>query len=907
MKKTFFNLIFLLLTVNIYSQTFNHKTKVKLTNIYLAEKTDSILAIKPSGEVVKSDVSLSDIKKITPNLEDLIIINDTLSFNNRDNDLGLGYKILRPDFDFSNIPLDYNNSIWEIRYIFDLSGLNIVLPENVTLYFNGGKIENYGNFVFNNTKIIADRSAIFDISGSLGGVIKNSIIYADWFGVLNNTNAQDILNFLSLNFSSFFISKDLSLDIESVDIVNETHIYSDGATINKIPGINPIFDISSNNVSIDGLKINSNDITSRSIQFDSGIDSLSFTNNYFYNIPSDSNLIYGVSGSNKASKIEIKNNKFYTPSIRENSNAIIIYNPESTIIEGNEFINSGGISIVYNQPIYYNELIVKNNRFKAVQNGNITIRPSNNATVKSVNVEGNYFEDSSIITNKYCINVHETIGDVSSIFESVNILNNSGNVNGSGAIKVGENGSNLAKTINCIISNNNFTNFNSLGEPIKNLSSKGLRVSGKGNFSISNNHFTGFGGPGIELVSENAIITNNIVNNCVQFNDDLEAREAGIMIEYPGFFNSENFIISNNISKNNGSTNLTDIAIAGIGFDRESNIKNILITGNICYDDRPVKFQQYGIRLGESGSFASQPENIIIKDNVLINNAVAPIINFNSGTDNNYIYKDNIVEDALGYSVFETNETRPDVSKGSYLYYTNNTSPTLLNRLENGFFGQKVIVYFQDDNTVIDFTGASAKFEGMPENWAAKTGDWAEFYQLGQGIWKVVTHRLIDYESTTGWADYSDTTYTLGSPFSVLANTDTKLPNNAGTIIDSQKPSDVTTFYDNVSETITGRNGDGITITVDFKATPTNANTEFLEIWLDITGGTGTPSNLSNLYRRIVTFPKGNGIERPINFTVTCYTLATWEANGAEVYVRANNTVDIYDIRYVVTRTHKAR
>jgi hypothetical protein len=164
-----------------------------------------------------------------------------------------------------------------------------------------------------------------------------------------------------------------------------------------------------------------------------------------------------------------------------------------------------------------------------------------------------------------------------------------------------------------------------------------------------------------------------------------------------------------------------------------------------------------------------------------------------------------------------------------------------------------------------------------------------------------------DLKNATGWADYVDTTYTDISPFSVVANTDTKLPNNAGTVVDSQKPTDVTTFYDSVSETITGRNGDGVTITIDFKAEPTAPGTEYLEIWFDITGGTGTPSNLANLYRRIVTFPKGNGVERNINFTVTGYTLATWEANGAEVYVRANGTVDLYDIRYVITRTHKAR
>jgi len=157
----------------------------------------------------------------------------------------------------------------------------------------------------------------------------------------------------------------------------------------------------------------------------------------------------------------------------------------------------------------------------------------------------------------------------------------------------------------------------------------------------------------------------------------------------------------------------------------------------------------------------------------------------------------------------------------------------------------------------------------------------------------------------TGWGNYADTQYTSVAPFSVAADTDTALPNNKGSVIESQKPTDIATFYDGT--TIAGRNGDGISIAVDFTAVPTNAGTSQIEVWLDITGGAGTPETLANLYRRILTFPKGTGVERRINFTVNGYTLDTWEANGAVVKVRANNTVDIHSIGYIITRTHKAR
>lgn len=162
-----------------------------------------------------------------------------------------------------------------------------------------------------------------------------------------------------------------------------------------------------------------------------------------------------------------------------------------------------------------------------------------------------------------------------------------------------------------------------------------------------------------------------------------------------------------------------------------------------------------------------------------------------------------------------------------------------------------------------------------------------------------IINALVAWANGSGWAQYTDTTYTSGSPFSVSADTDTNVPNDGGSVLDDQKPSDVASFYS--GGLITGREGDGILITVDLKALPTNANTTTIEFWFDIGGSIG------ELYRRILTFPKGNGVERPVNFTVGGYTLDTWEANGATVKCRANGTVDLYDIRYVITRTHKAR
>ena len=162
-----------------------------------------------------------------------------------------------------------------------------------------------------------------------------------------------------------------------------------------------------------------------------------------------------------------------------------------------------------------------------------------------------------------------------------------------------------------------------------------------------------------------------------------------------------------------------------------------------------------------------------------------------------------------------------------------------------------------------------------------------------------IINELVVCANGTGWAQYEDTVYTSGSPFSVSASTDTVLPNNKGNTLETQKPNDVTTFYDGT--VITGRNGDGILITIDCTVEPTSGTATYAEFWLDIGGAVG------ELYRRIISFPKGTGVARPVNFTVSGYTLGTWETNGATVYVSSDGPIDIYGIRYVITRTHKAR
>lgn len=156
-------------------------------------------------------------------------------------------------------------------------------------------------------------------------------------------------------------------------------------------------------------------------------------------------------------------------------------------------------------------------------------------------------------------------------------------------------------------------------------------------------------------------------------------------------------------------------------------------------------------------------------------------------------------------------------------------------------------------------------------------------------------------ETFTGWADYTDTTYTVSSPFSLTGGVKYTLYNHADIIRDSQLPSDVDSVYSRSDSTILGFNGDGWNILIEFKIKPTTATVTRVTVTIDIGGSVG------EIYPRDLVLSKGNGEEHYYVSSFAAYTLNTWETNGGKVKVQTNAAAEIYDVRYVLTRTHKAR
>jgi hypothetical protein len=167
----------------------------------------------------------------------------------------------------------------------------------------------------------------------------------------------------------------------------------------------------------------------------------------------------------------------------------------------------------------------------------------------------------------------------------------------------------------------------------------------------------------------------------------------------------------------------------------------------------------------------------------------------------------------------------------------------------------------------------------------------------------------------TGWATHIDTQApnTAGA-ITLAGNVDHELPNNNGSGNTSQLPNyiggsvvDVANngVYDYLE--IKGRNNDGVDIMAYFFIIPSVVN-QYIEVWVDITGGTGSPADLANLYRDIKSFPKGAEAERPVVYNISsAFISETWEANKGVIMIRSNATFDIHTCNVNVDINHKAR
>lgn len=123
---------------------------------------------------------------------------------------GKGYKILRKNWSgrhnsLSQEMISIPNTIYEVRYDFDLGGKEIIIPTGCVLKFEGGSFRN-GTLIGTNTDIKADSLSNLFNNIVIMGTWKVANIYSKWFDfdftekANNQVNLQNLCNLTSDNF-----------------------------------------------------------------------------------------------------------------------------------------------------------------------------------------------------------------------------------------------------------------------------------------------------------------------------------------------------------------------------------------------------------------------------------------------------------------------------------------------------------------------------------------------------------------------------------------------------------------------------------------------------------------------------------------------------------------------------------
>lgn len=194
--------------------------KITYTEYFIGSNQDALDENKWKQDMYWQ--SVFDTEQYYPDEEDLTVINKKLQFKNNPYDpeefSGMGKVFLRKNIhDNKNLLyqslFNTENTIYVIRYDFDLDGNTIKLPKNCALDFYGGSIKN-GKLILNNTRFIHLPSNWKDILqvDVEGSVAEGQIIYID--GCYQYWNGAKWIKFLTV--------EDTSIDIVQ-NVINFSH------------------------------------------------------------------------------------------------------------------------------------------------------------------------------------------------------------------------------------------------------------------------------------------------------------------------------------------------------------------------------------------------------------------------------------------------------------------------------------------------------------------------------------------------------------------------------------------------------------------------------------------------------------------------------------------------------------
>ena len=135
------------------------------------------------------------------NTDDFAEVDGVLQLADRTTSNGMGYIILRKDMSFAS-QITKTNTIYEVRYSFNLSGASVTIPSNCVLKFVGGMLVN-GTVTGTNTKIDAPFVRIFSDDISLAGTWALDKFPVSWYGGEVNDSSVDISAVISKILEQF--------------------------------------------------------------------------------------------------------------------------------------------------------------------------------------------------------------------------------------------------------------------------------------------------------------------------------------------------------------------------------------------------------------------------------------------------------------------------------------------------------------------------------------------------------------------------------------------------------------------------------------------------------------------------------------------------------------------------------
>ncbi|MBA6315450.1 hypothetical protein [Cellulophaga baltica] len=159
-----------------------------------------------SGVSCKKDTEFSETV-LLPEEEVIIDVENTI--------------VIPENFDWSNIPADYKDAVWNIQFDFDLNAATIILPEGVTLYFTGGSLSN-GTVTGDGTSTIVSKTKyqVFEGIDLAGTFVEEQYLMPYWFGAVMNgiTDDRDVfvetLAQAHAVTARVMVDKDIFLDVE---------------------------------------------------------------------------------------------------------------------------------------------------------------------------------------------------------------------------------------------------------------------------------------------------------------------------------------------------------------------------------------------------------------------------------------------------------------------------------------------------------------------------------------------------------------------------------------------------------------------------------------------------------------------------------------------------------------------